>query len=85
MDSDVTPPHGTEPTIFTCPAQEHPFPLDTSRLLSTHPTSHGLLAYFRCVCDGLVIAAQPTGHVISHATGSGTHVAASPAPIQACA
>lgn len=72
--------------MFTCPAHDRPLHLDSSRLLSAHSTSHGRLAYFRCVCDGLVIAAlQPAGHVISHATGPGKGVAAPPARLQACA
>lgn len=80
-------PHpGNEHAMFTCPTHDRPLHLDDSRLLSAHATSHGRLAYFRCVCDGLVIAApQLAGHVIRHAAGPGKRVAVSPARLEACA
>lgn len=72
--------------MFTCPAHDLPLRLDDSRLLSVHATADGPLGYFRCVCDGVVIAVQPSaGHVIGHAAGPGQHVATTPVRLQACA
>lgn len=86
LDSGVTPHTKDTVTMFTCPAHDLPLRLDASRLLSVHSTSNGRMAYFRCVCDGVVIAAlQSPGHVIGHAAGPGQRVGESPVQLQACA
>lgn len=72
--------------MFTCPVHDLPVYLDASRLLSVHPTSTGRLGYFRCVCDGIIIATPPPGgHVIGHAAGPGQPMTAAPEQLQACA
>lgn len=62
--------------MFICPIHDRPVRLDDSSLLSTHCTATGGLAYFRCLCDGFVIAVAPlNGQVVGHAAGPDQTVA----------
>lgn len=76
-------------TTFTCPVHDQPVRLDHRRLLSGHTTSAGRVAYFRCACDGIVVADPSRGHVTGHATGPDQQVGPCPAPapadLRACA
>lgn len=73
--------------MFICPTSNHQTPLDHTNLLSAHTTTDGRLAYYRCACDGIVIAARRSGQVVGHAPGLDQPVAATreEAELQACA